>query len=489
MCLFIIKPAWQQINMIFQINKLKTSIQRGPAGFVFMNTRRVSGGKSLKFKDDQRGVTLLLAILVLSSILAITFSISTILFVEIRNSGDLIKTEPAIYGANGIAEEAIFNIKRGVCTSSCTYSTQLTNGVGFPNPPVVTSTTTPVFKDIIPPGTSFYTGKSYNFYDAVQGSSSTGGSQYGRVTVTYLPTGNTDHLVAYMCQFDPTYGVDPSGASGGTYNTTACSDPTTTINGSSESYWSLLNSNNYNMYPPSTESYSWDLDPSKQQQLILFNPTTSGGNNIFVNIETFSSDRVTPKGLPYAGQTAVEINASSGAVNRRIRVIVPNAGGTVAASTPLFLINAGGAAFGPDSSGYNWAADAYYGGGATYSVANAIANTNDDTLYQSERWDSVTLAYTFSGMTPNSTHNVTLKFAEIYFGIGGAGGGGDGSRVFNIVINGSTVEPNFDPHQQAGGSFTAIDKTYNVSADGSGQITIQLVPVVSHPKISAIKIE
>jgi len=50
-----------------------------------------------KFKKNrQSGVTLLLAILILSSIMAISFSLATILFVEIRTSGDFIRTEPAI---------------------------------------------------------------------------------------------------------------------------------------------------------------------------------------------------------------------------------------------------------------------------------------------------------------------------------------------------------------------------------------------------------
>ena len=74
-----------------------------------------------------------------------------------------------------------------------------------------------------------------------------------------------------------------------------------------------------------------------------------------------------------------------------------------------------------------------------------------------------------------------LKFAEIYFG-------GAGQRVFNIVINGTTVQPNFDVVAAAGGPFIAIDKTYPVNVT-AGQITISLVSVVENPKISAIEIQ
>ena len=81
---------------------------------------------------------------------------------------------------------------------------------------------------------------------------------------------------------------------------------------------------------------------------------------------------------------------------------------------------------------------------------------------------------------PNGTYTVNLKFAEIYYPV-------CGQRVFNIVVNGQTVASAFDPCFAAGGWNRAVDNSYNVSVT-NGQINIQLVPVVSNPKISAIEI-
>jgi subtilisin family serine protease len=145
--------------------------------------------------------------------------------------------------------------------------------------------------------------------------------------------------------------------------------------------------------------------------------------------------------------------------------------------TPV-RVNAGGGAY-TDTSGTSWSADTGFVGGAAYGVGSAIANTNAPGLYQTERYASGMLQYSFT--VPNSTYNVKLKFAEIYFG-------GAGQRVFNIVINGTTVQPNFDVLAAAGGPFIAIDRTYPVNVT-TGQITISLVSVMENPKISGIEIQ
>jgi len=62
----------------------------------------------------QNGVTLLLAILILAAITAIAFSVAAIILVEIRSSGDVTRTEPALYAAQAVTEEAFFKYARNV---------------------------------------------------------------------------------------------------------------------------------------------------------------------------------------------------------------------------------------------------------------------------------------------------------------------------------------------------------------------------------------
>jgi uncharacterized protein (TIGR03437 family) len=148
-----------------------------------------------------------------------------------------------------------------------------------------------------------------------------------------------------------------------------------------------------------------------------------------------------------------------------------------AAFTPI-RVKAGGGAY-TDPGGNLWAADTGYNGGSAYATSAGIANTTTPALYQSERWSSSPLQYQFSGV-PAGSYTVKLKFAEIYFG-------SPGQRVFNIALNSQTVRTGFDIVAAAGGAYKAIDLSFPVTVS-AGQIVIQLTPVVSNPKISAIEI-
>lgn len=68
--------------------------------------------------SSQSGVTLLLSILVLSAIVAISFSFASIILTEIRSSGDVARTEPAYYAVEGVVEQTIFKIKRSIPPNS-----------------------------------------------------------------------------------------------------------------------------------------------------------------------------------------------------------------------------------------------------------------------------------------------------------------------------------------------------------------------------------
>ncbi len=68
----------------------------------------------LNKSSSQSGVSLMLAVLVLSAITAIAFSLATIVFIELQASGDSLRTEPALYATFGVTEEALFQYKRFV---------------------------------------------------------------------------------------------------------------------------------------------------------------------------------------------------------------------------------------------------------------------------------------------------------------------------------------------------------------------------------------
>jgi hypothetical protein len=117
-----------------------------------------------------------------------------------------------------------------------------------------------------------------------------------------------------------------------------------------------------------------------------------------------------------------------------------------------------------------------YTGGQITSVANAIANTDDDVLYQSERYNLT--GYSFD--VPSGNFDVTLRLAEIYqYAI-------ISGRVFSVQIEGQTVVSNLDVMARAG-QFAALDLVYTVPVT-DGQLNIVFVPGAGAPAINAIAV-
>ncbi|MFS4448772.1 PKD domain-containing protein [Maribacter sp. 2307UL18-2] len=154
--------------------------------------------------------------------------------------------------------------------------------------------------------------------------------------------------------------------------------------------------------------------------------------------------------------------------------------------TTLF-INSGGPAFSFD--GTDWIADDYFNSGSTFPNPIPIANTENDQLYQTERFKagSNSLIYEIPVQFAGA-YNVDLHFAELFFGVPGDGAsGGVGSRIFNVdVENGQGQLTNYDIVAAAGGSATAIIEDFKSINVTDGSLTITLTSVVENPKISGI---
>jgi Malectin domain/Domain of unknown function (DUF1929)/PKD domain len=176
-----------------------------------------------------------------------------------------------------------------------------------------------------------------------------------------------------------------------------------------------------------------------------------------------------------AAETTTNVVATSVADPMQSTTAVVTLLPPVAAFVPTF-VHSGGNAY-TDTLGNSWAADNGFTGGNTSSTTHAIANTPDPTLYQTERWGD--FSYQFA--VPNGSYSVRLKFAEIYWSA-------PKQRVFNVLINGTTVLSDFDIVAAAGASNTAVDEVFPVTVAGD-LITIQFTTgTADFPKVSAIEI-
>ncbi len=131
-------------------------------------------------------------------------------------------------------------------------------------------------------------------------------------------------------------------------------------------------------------------------------------------------------------------------------------------------VNAGASLPYTDSLGIVWERDRTYlagswgnTGGRVYVTAAPITGTDDDVLYQSQRFQMP--SYQFD--VPPGVYRVDLRFAETFYGV-------PNDRVFNVYLEGQPVLMNFDILVAAGGWYTALDRSFDVTVtDGRLDVT------------------
>jgi hypothetical protein len=116
------------------------------------------------------------------------------------------------------------------------------------------------------------------------------------------------------------------------------------------------------------------------------------------------------------------------------------------------------------------------GESGTYVTTDKIANTDDDELYQSERYGMA--AYQFD--VPSGSYSVNLYFAEIFFTAGG-------KRKMDVYIEEQIVLENLDVHKMVKHDV-ALVYSYPDVAVVDGQLNIDFIPHREKAKISAIAV-
>ena len=141
----------------------------------------------------------------------------------------------------------------------------------------------------------------------------------------------------------------------------------------------------------------------------------------------------------------------------------------------VFAINAGGGAYTSVREGIAYAADKNFSGGSTYKTSSAISNTQDDPLYQSERYGN----FAYSVPVASGTYEVTFRFAEVYHSA-------KGKRSFDTFIEGSELISNFDIYAVSGKNIAYdVVKTVQVT---DGVLNINFKSEVDNAKLSAFHV-
>ena len=257
--------------------------------------------KSINYSNSQSGVALMLSVLVLAAITAIAFSLATIVFIELRSSRDVLRSEPALYATLGVTEEALFQYKRFVpsdmmdvttCFPSKSGEVCDINGVSMasPAPELLTEEETPHLETIYASKTNEI--PLYFLQDSTCDDACSWNMQYGEIEFELVPQGvslDQDLTVTVKC-------IDQGGL--------ACPEQEFTVNideGSGRQSWTP---------PVIADRHYW---------LELNNPTTS---NMLLSI--WSRDHQgNDKGLPIILERVLKIVADYAGLTRTYRVEIP----------------------------------------------------------------------------------------------------------------------------------------------------------------------
>lgn len=136
-----------------------------------------------------------------------------------------------------------------------------------------------------------------------------------------------------------------------------------------------------------------------------------------------------------------------------------------------------------DAEGNLWEPDQYFRGGRTIARPIPPAVTNSR-LYQGERHGRFT--YTIP-VTPGR-YRATLHFWESWWGEGRQGGGGVGSRVFDVYCNFRPLLKDFDILASSP-TPNVVQKTFHgLTPDEHGRLVFSFVPQVNRAVVNAIEV-
>ncbi len=133
----------------------------------------------------------------------------------------------------------------------------------------------------------------------------------------------------------------------------------------------------------------------------------------------------------------------------------------------------------------SFAADGSVAGGQISNCPTCVVDTSGVSfpapaaVYQTQREGNFT--YTFAGLPVGARYLLRLHFAELKWTAAG-------ERVFNVLVNGQPFLSNVDIIAAAGGPLKALVEETTATADASGRIQVQYVPVLDNAQSSGLEL-
>ncbi|HQR34518.1 MAG TPA: malectin domain-containing carbohydrate-binding protein, partial [Blastocatellia bacterium] len=149
----------------------------------------------------------------------------------------------------------------------------------------------------------------------------------------------------------------------------------------------------------------------------------------------------------------------------------------------------GGWAKGPytDPFGQIWLTDRYVTGGYVMNYAGHIVDgAPDPKLFETSREGD----FQYDIPLDPGTYELRLHFAEMMFGGRNVGAGGEGSRIFDVDVNGKRLLSRFDILSDAAGANLADERVFkDISPDSDGMLRMSFKHMIRDPLLNALEIK
>jgi hypothetical protein len=139
-----------------------------------------------------------------------------------------------------------------------------------------------------------------------------------------------------------------------------------------------------------------------------------------------------------------------------------------------------------DSEGRLWLPDLGFSGGRRSAREAKLSGTPDPALYLVQRFGHFNYSIP---VVEGGRYTLKLHFAETWFGLNSEGG--EGSRVFNVYCNGTTLLKSFDILKSTDGvgGRALVEVFHNVEPSPQGKLDLSFVPLVNYALLAGVEVE
>jgi len=137
-----------------------------------------------------------------------------------------------------------------------------------------------------------------------------------------------------------------------------------------------------------------------------------------------------------------------------------------------------------DSRRQLWLPDNFRSGGQVGAAPAKADGASDSNLYTRERYGN----FSYAIPVGEGEYGVTLHFAEKFWGLENPGGGGEGTRVFDVFCNGVALLRDVDVYKEAGGNRPLLKTFHGLRANAQGKLMLSFVPVKNYASVYAVEV-